>query len=68
MVQEAVLRSGWDNIVVALPFVVMLAFGMFHLDSIVAAPKSGIGQPGRISGTDENGEPIICDPDGRPSK
>lgn len=66
--QADALQSGWDNIIVALPFVVMLGFGMFHLDALVAAPKSGAEQSGRIPGTDERGEPIVCDPDGRPSK
>jgi hypothetical protein len=66
--QDTVLRSGWDNVVVALPFVLMLAVGLFRLDSMMAAPKTVNRRANRIVGTDENGEPIVCDPDGRLSK
>jgi hypothetical protein len=65
-VQDAVLNSGWDTIAVAVLFVVVLAFGIFRLDAIFAMPKSGAREPVRGCGTDEHGEPILCDPDGRP--
>lgn len=68
ILQETVLRSGWDNVIVALPFLVILAFGLFRLDSLLAAPRNGASRPNRVLGTDENGEPLVCDPDGRLSE
>ena len=63
--QDPILSSGWDTIAVAVPFVLLLAFGLFRLDSIFASPRSEAGPVGRLGGTGEDGEPLLRDPDGR---
>jgi len=64
--QETMLNPGWDTLLVAVPFVVLLAMSIFRLDEVIAAPKRGRIQR-RTGGTDIDGNPILCDPDGRPS-
>jgi hypothetical protein len=65
-VQDVTLASGLDTFMVAAAFAVAVAFGIFRLDSIVARPKGEAQSRERTSGTDEQGEPVLCDPDGRP--
>jgi hypothetical protein len=62
--QEPLLNSGLDTLAVAVPFVAILALGVFRLDAIVAAPKRPLRSPRRFGGSDEKGEPLVCDPDG----
>jgi hypothetical protein len=47
-----------------VPFVAILALGVFRLDAIVAAPKGPLRNLRRFGGNDEHGEPLVCDPDG----
>jgi hypothetical protein len=65
-VHETILPSGWDTFWVAAPFITLLAMSIFRLDEAFMAPKRGRG-PRRPGGMDANGDPILCDPDGRPS-
>jgi hypothetical protein len=62
---EPVLSSDLDNLVVAIPFIVMLLAAFFRLDELFATPKKPAGNPRHPCGIDENGEIILCDPDGR---
>jgi hypothetical protein len=66
-VQDPILNSGWDTFAVAIPFVLLLAVGIFRLDSIFASPRCSAGPADRLGGTNEAGEPVLCDPDGRRS-
>ena len=63
--QDPILASGLDTVLVALPLVALMAFGVFRLDSILALPEGRFRQTPRPCGMDEHGEPIGCDPDGR---
>jgi len=63
--QDAALHSGWDTALVAVPFLIMLAVGFFHLDEVIYAPKKRMQERRPASGTDPDGVPILCDPDGR---
>jgi hypothetical protein len=62
---QTVLSFGLDNLVVAIPFVVMLLAAFFRLDELFATPKKHPGNPRHPCGIDENGDIILCDPDGR---
>jgi hypothetical protein len=67
-VQEIVTSSAWDTSLLAIPFLALLFFGFFRLDEVFASRKQDGERPARVlGGMDENGEPIVCDPDGRPS-
>jgi hypothetical protein len=63
---DEIVVSGWDAFVVAIPFLVMVAMAIFRLDAILAAPKTGTRLLRTIYGNDVHGEPVPCDPDGRP--
>jgi hypothetical protein len=63
---DQVLNSGWDTFLYAVPVLFMLVVGVFRLDELLAAPRQRPRRPRPLSGNDENGRQILCDPDGRP--
>jgi hypothetical protein len=62
---DAALHSGWDTALVAVPFLIMLAVGFFHLDEVIYAPKKRSAHRRPPAGVDADGSQILCDPDGR---
>lgn len=66
MVHDTVLKSGWDTVLVAVPFVAVLFVVFFRLDQIFVPPKRGGGLRRPASGIDEHGRMLLSDPDGRP--
>ena len=64
-VQEIVLKSGWDTFLIAAPFVGLLLATVFRLDEVFASSKRQTRRRSALCGTDENGEPLLTDPDGR---
>ena len=64
---ETVITSGLDTMLVAFPAFLVLLAGVFRVDELIAAPRqSGHGRR-PVSGLDEEGQPMLFDPDGRPS-
>jgi hypothetical protein len=63
---DAILGSGRDTFLVAIPFLGMLVVCFFRLDERFAAPKKTGRQPRPPCGVDLDGRSILCDPDGRP--
>jgi len=66
VVQDAVLQSDPEKLLVAVPFVGILLVGIFRLDQIVASPKRARAVKRPARGCDENGHLLLSDPDGRP--
>jgi hypothetical protein len=66
LMQGIALQSGWENLLLAAPFVGMVLVGIFRLDQIAADPKHQRGRRPRLIGNDENGRLLLGDPDGRP--
>lgn len=62
--QGIALQSGWETFLLAAPIVGMVLVGVFRLD-VIAANASHTPHP-RVAGNDENGNPLLMDPDGRP--
>jgi hypothetical protein len=62
---QSILLSNRDTLLIALPFVLTLLFSIFGLDQIAAAPRVPLSRRRPIGGIDESGEPILRDPDGR---
>ena len=65
------LKSGWESIVVAVPFVLVMLAVIFRLDQLLAAPRGkkstmdpALNRP--PCGVDKNGRIMLTDPDGRP--
>lgn len=65
---EVYLNSVKDTLLVAIPFIGVLALGIFRLDTIFFAYKGTTNRRRPGCGMDENGEPILVDPDGKPSQ
>jgi hypothetical protein len=65
-VQDAILQSGWENLLVAIPFVGLLLVGFFRLDEIIASPNRDRAARRPFCGCDEDGYLLLSDPDGRP--
>jgi hypothetical protein len=63
---EIILNSGWDTFWVAILFVAMLTMGIFRLDEVFANSNRDRRPIRRPAGMDKNGDPVLCDPDGRP--
>ncbi len=61
---DAILSSGWDTFLVAIPLILLLFFGFFRLDEVFTTPQRTLKRR-PACGTDEEGEPILSDPDGR---
>lgn len=64
---EILLSSGKDALLVAVPCIALLLISMFRLDQLIAAPKAAVRRERPACGVDVDGEPILTDPDGRPS-
>ena len=62
---DTLLSPGWDTILVAVPFIGLLIAGFFRLDEFFTAPKERPRYQRHACGVDEDGRPILCDPDGR---
>ena len=65
--QGSVLNSGWQTALVAVPFIAMLMAGVFRLDELLRNPKRSVRRRRSAITIDEDGRPVLCDPDGRPS-
>jgi hypothetical protein len=64
---EFYLNSVSDTLLVAIPFVAVLALAIFRLDALFASSKASteLNQHRPGCGMDENGEPVLVDPDGQ---
>ncbi len=63
---DTTLSSGWDTAVVLVVFIGLMLCGIFRLDELFAKRKTGSKRPRSRVGHEDDGEPIISDPDGRP--
>jgi hypothetical protein len=64
---ESLITSGLDSMLVALPAFIVLLAGVFRIDELIATPRHAERGRRPASGFDEEGRPILFDPDGRPS-
>jgi hypothetical protein len=63
---DVALNSGWGSVLYVSIFIILTIAIVFRLESMLLPPDRA--ENGRQSrpGTDENGQPILKDPDGRP--
>ena len=65
---EVYLTSTRDALLVAVPFIIALGLAVFRLDGLFAAPRGRRNRGRRPGGgMDASGEPLLVDPDGKPS-
>jgi hypothetical protein len=64
---QGTILSSRDTLLFALPLILMVFFSAFRLDQVIAAPKASSHRRRPACGVDQTGEPILRDPDGRPS-
>jgi hypothetical protein len=62
---DAILSSFRDTLLFGIPSLGFLIFGIFRLDELFAAPKQASKQRRPPCGMDEDGNPLLSDPDGR---
>lgn len=67
VLNETVLTSSLDAMLVAVPAFIVLLAGVFRVDEMIAAPRHPARGRRPSSGIDEDGRPMLFDPDGRPS-
>lgn len=68
---ELYLNSISDTLLVAIPFIALLALAIFRLDTFFVSSKGAAELASRrrpCCGMDENGEPVLVDPDGQLSE
>ena len=65
---EAYVNSTRDTLVFGIPFIAILVLGVFRLDGLLLSPKKTRKTGWSGCGLDQNGEPLLVDPDGRPSQ
>jgi hypothetical protein len=68
MMHEFYLSSVRDTLLVGVPFIAVLALGVFRLDTLFFATKRPVRVGREGCGMDVNGEPVVVDPDGRSSQ
>ena len=66
--QGSVLNSGWQTALVAVPFLLLLFAGVFRVDELFVSQKQTVRRQRSAITIDEDGRPMLCDPDGRPSR
>jgi hypothetical protein len=64
--REEMLKSGRDAFLVAAPLVLLLFIGVFRLDEVFGEARKAPKTRRFGGGQDEDGEPILSDPDGTP--
>ena len=67
---ESIVASGWDTLLLGIPFIGLLFLGFFRLDELIIGRKpspEGVAPRNFSGGLDANGETVVRDPDGRPS-
>ena len=65
---DGALNSDLETLLIAAPFVGVLLFGMFRLDTIFASTRRAASPRRPPTGTDKQGRMLLSDPDGRPWK
>ena len=59
------MKSGWDTVLVAVPLIGLLLGTLFRVDEIFASGKREMRRNRPFCGMDDDGEPLLSDPDGR---
>jgi hypothetical protein len=62
---DMVLNSGRDALLFAVPSLSLLVISLFRLDSIFTGTRKPIKPQRPTPCLNENGEEMLCDPDGR---
>ena len=62
---EAFLQTDWGMMLFAIPFGAILLISVFRLDELLATPRKRAGARRPALGLDRDGNPMLCDPDGR---
>jgi hypothetical protein len=62
---QSILISSRDTLLIAIPVAFMLFMSVFRLDQIIATNKGSMDRRRPACGIDEFGEPILRDPDGQ---
>jgi hypothetical protein len=64
---DVILGSTRDTLLIAIPLLGLLAMGVLRLDEVIFSSSKGPAKQHQraMCGVDEQGQPILTDPDGR---
>ncbi len=65
---DAILSTGRDAYLVGIPLILVLLIALFRVDELISKPKKTIKRRRPPCQMDEDGEPVLSDPDGRQSR
>jgi hypothetical protein len=65
---DTVVTSGWEAILLAIPLIGILGMSLFRIDEFMSAPKGSVENHRGFCTLDADGEPLLFDPDGRAFK
>jgi hypothetical protein len=65
---DVMLSTGRDAYLIGVPLIVLLLAGLFRLDELVSRPKRTLKRRRPSYQMDEDGVPVMSDPDGRLSR
>ena len=60
--------TGRDALLIGIPLIILMLVGLFRLDELFSRPQKAIKKRRLSCQMDEDGEPVISDPDGKLSK
>jgi hypothetical protein len=63
---ETDLNLSCDVVLFAVAFVCILIGSVFRLDELIVRPRGAPNQRKHLIDTEQDGEPVMSDPDGRP--
>jgi TctA family transporter len=65
---EVMFTTGRDAYLIGIPLILLMLIGLFRLDEIFSKPKKTLKRRRPSCQMDENGEPVLSDPDGQLSR
>ncbi len=65
---DAMLTTGSDEYLIGIPLIIVLLIALFRVDELISRPKKSLKRRRPSYQMDEDGEPVLSDPDGRQSR
>ncbi len=64
----AMLTTGSDAYLIGIPLIIVLLIALFRVDELISRPKKSLKRRRPSYQIDQNGTPVVSDPDGRQSR
>ena len=64
---DATIMTGSDAYLIGIPLIIVLHIALFRVDELISKPKKSLKRRRPSYQMNENGVPVMSDPDGRQS-